>query len=153
MKKIIGFSIGLALSASMTFAELDMVTMPQIAEVPTNETATASGTATNDAFTYGLVEAIIFDVGSSYTGVQFTATIETAPSGGTGYSRTIWGPKSNITADVIYYVRGAPSTIAGAAIANSTAKIPLVQDKLVVKAYSAQDTNVVPVDTYIILSR
>ena len=140
MKRII-IAIGSALVACSMFchADPDSKTLV-ITTVPTNATAQTSGTATTDGpVISGWVESIMFD----FTGTSSSPTCDVdiitwsvGSGNGTLTNRTILST-NNVAAELTLHPRELADTTGGANITGAAEKIPLLNDKVIIKAYAA----------------
>jgi len=149
MKKVLSLTVALFVCMGLTgLAEpLDMIKLSMTAV--TN--ATAATTNTSPVQVDGSLEMIILD----FTGGTMTTVdvdIVTSPDCGLGPARTLF-TKDDITNDSPFYIRAEPDSITGTNLVNrGTVKIPLLRDKLQLKAYAAWTTGIV-VNAYVIFSR
>ena len=100
---------------------------PEIAVI--NNAATNGATITtnsSDVTINGYLQAIIFDIsGASSPTVDIDVV-----TAGTAMPRITLLSINSVTADAIYFPRGAPVNTAGTAISNEGGLIPIVQDKI-----------------------
>jgi hypothetical protein len=123
-----------------------------ITDVPTNTSAVASGTVTNDAQAnlYGYVDALVFDFTLGGSG-SYTCDVDVVTAG--------WGPERIIfSADdltsandgVVYPVRDLGCTTAGADITGAAVKMPLFHNQVVLRTYGKNVTNTLALTVYVL---
>lgn len=150
MNRILCIAVGLVIGVS-ALAQ-DNIGMVRLSPTPqTNATAVAAGQATTPIKLSGWVDTIIVDVGGGDGTPTNTVVVATVGSESTGPSRTIL-TLTDVAADGSYPVRDIVTTQAGADIANTPARVPLVNDKIIVSAYGA-DTTSNTVSIYIVLDK
>ena len=115
--------------------------------VPTNATAQASGSSTNDMPVYGWVDTVILDFGGYASPTVDVDIITVADC--MGPSRTLFSI-DNITADGAYPVRDIATTTAGVDIPNTPALIPLCGDRIAIRCYAANVTNAITVSAWVL---
>jgi len=141
-KELLGTLIGTALAMLSVFAYADD---PQLilwtsVTCETNAAATVTNNPDTDQIYSGWVEAVILD----YSGAANTGKVSIVTSGdsesGTGFSRSILVDAS-VTTDEAYSPRIIVDTTAGADIASTTAKIPLLGNRIDLTAFGFTSTN------------
>ena len=153
MKKVISILAGCAVALSAFAGEdIDMPSPFVFSAVPTNTSAvtTSSGAVTSAVPLSAWVDTVIVDVGGGGGTPTSTVTVATMASMGTGPARTLL-TLTDVAADAVYPVRDLVTTQAGVDIANTPARSPLVDDRLIVSAYGA-NTTTNTVTVYVILS-
>jgi len=137
MRKLLSILAGCAIAVGAIAQDnIDMVVLSPTPQ--TNTSAVAAGQATTPVKLSGWVDAIIIDVGGHAHPTQ-TIVVATVGSESTGPSRTIL-TLTGVSADATYPVRDLVCGQTGTDIANTPARVPLVNDKIIVSSYAANVT-------------
>lgn len=140
------YIIMLILAASIACAE-----MPAVKFYATAITNAAAVTANSDVKTRGVsgwVDTLVLDL-SGYASP--TVTVSVTASGPLG-SRTIFS-KADVTADATFPLRDIVCTQVGVDIANTPARVPLLDDILTFSIFAANVTNSITGSAYLIMSQ
>ena len=151
MKKLLSILAGLIVSGVCIAGPPDGVSpFIEITAIPTNGAAVTSGIVTNEAVYTGWLYGFRFDF-TGYATPTVDVDIVTVATTRNGPERTLLSIDS-VAADANYYPRDIIDTTAGVDITGEHVMIPLISDKIVVKAYSANVTNVIGLKVFPILT-
>ena len=135
-----------ACAVSVVLAEPRKVHL-RIAAVPTNAAATVTAaTTTNGTTTIGYFKGIYLDF-SGYASP--TCNVDVVALGSIGTTERTLFSADDLIADKEYFPRDIADTTAGVEIANTPVVIPLMSDRLILRAYAANVTNTITLNTYI----
>jgi len=141
--------------ASFAFADSYDGYPLEVADISTNAVAIASDQNTSGIPFTGFVEGIILDF-TGYASATVDVDIVTVEGVGSGAERTIYSADSLTFADEGYLPIRIPVVSPAGTVITSTnvlSRIPLMGDKLLLKAYDAVATNAIGLKAHIILQR
>ena len=152
MKKVIAVLGGALICLSVFAAEGPDPGVPLIiASASTNAAPITADQATSATAVTRWLDGFFIDITGTHSTPTCTVAVVTLGGTGGGASRTLLSAKV-ITADTILFPSELRDTTAGADITGAATRIPLLNDKITVKAYAKYATNALQVVFYPIYS-
>jgi hypothetical protein len=152
MKKILCLIFILCFGV-VAWGEFDAIKL-ELTNIKTNTTPNAPCQFTNSQQIVGVIEALILDV-QGYACPTCDIDVMTVPAFGTGNSRIIYSANSVGTTNLILPIRLPSKNTSGTTTGGTNAmnRIPLIGDKIILKAYKANTNNIIDVRGYLLIER
>lgn len=156
MNRVVGIIAATLLFVGFACADegYDQVHLGKLTDVVTNAATVSAAKTTNGIPVSGVVESIVVNISGSEASPDIDIDIKTSAASGSKVQTTLFSI-DDITADGVYPVRIPSVTTAGVTTGttNSYAKIPLINDRIVLEAYDSNTNAGINVEAWLVIKK